>query len=120
MNKEKQIIELKIGDYLVVRDIKILLAGAKTQHGRNYIIGTLSRIIELHDIILITIERISSKKYRIDEIITEMDSVVLDKNEFTFDASWYDISKLRKVVSVNYYNPLLGERAELRMVGDYE
>ncbi len=109
-----------IGEYITVRNLRPLISGAKTPNGKQYLMVALSRRIELTNLILIEIKRISARKYQIVEIVTEDNSVGLDENELTLTADWYDIKQLSAAREVKWFNALLGEQTEFRMQGDYK
>ncbi|GHV34257.1 hypothetical protein FACS1894187_04470 [Synergistales bacterium] len=109
---------IAIGEYITVRTLKPFLDGARTQNGKQYLLQTIIRRIELTGFVLLTVVRVAARKYRIDEIMTEENSVVFDENELTLTANWYDIKRFSVAIATTYCNELFGEQTEFRMQGD--
>jgi hypothetical protein len=108
--------KMEIGEYVVVRDIRELLDGAKAPQGKRYLLQRLSQEIDLSGgLLMLTIVKDSARKYHIDEIITEDDSVVLDAGEITLTADWYNIKRFNAIAEITYYNDFLGETSEPRL-----
>ena len=110
--------KLEVGEYVVVRDLRVLLDGTKTVTGRQYLLSVLKKNIELENFMMLTVLKVSARKYRIDEVMTEDNSAVLAEAELTLTADWYDIKLFNAVQEVTYINELFGEVTELRLQGD--
>jgi len=111
MDKRK----LAVDEWVVVRDLKILLEGAKTPNGKQYLQHTLNKLVENpSDLVCMEIYKVSPLKFQLCHITTEDNSYNMEDDKIFFTSDWYDIKRLNNVYEATYYNSLLGECKEWR------
>ncbi len=110
---------VNVGDYVVIRNLRTLINLAKTLNEKRYVSDVLHQLTEPDNFMLATVVKTSSRKWKLDELMTEDDSYYLGNDNITFTADWYDIKALNAAVEVTEENELMGKFTEKRVKGDY-
>jgi len=109
--------KLEINEHLIVRDLNVLLDGAKNINGKNYLTITFDRLMEdVIDLSYMEIHKISPRKFQLCYVVTECESYDLQEDNIFFTADWYDIKRLNNVHEVTFENALFGQCTEWRSV----
>jgi hypothetical protein len=106
--------KLQIDETVIIRDLNVLAGGAKCVSGKQYLHQRLNQLCDMTDLILLEVNKVSTKKYQLCFVITENDSYNLEDDGVYFTADWYDIKILNDVVNVEYQNEFFGMCSELR------
>lgn len=109
---------LGIGEYVTFRSWDAFLDGCKNEHCRQYLALAIQRHIEVEDLILLEVLRETKNKWLVYEICTENDNAILEDYEIYLDASTYDTKRLLAAKPTKWYNALLGEQTEYRIVDE--